>query len=93
MSIPNNLPSEYTPSILTKSAREKTMYCIGYRSTLGGSSYGFFMKPTQQIEKLLETVPVKNPHKEAVILFFDTDGTEKELYIWGQSNQKWIRCS
>lgn len=91
MAIPSDLPSEYTPSILTKEPRPEQMFCIGYRSALGGSSYSYLREPTPNLGKLLETVPMRDVSKEAAILFFDTDGTEHILYLWSKMENKWKR--
>ena len=94
----SKLPDEHVPESLRGLKPEKRLEVMyGIRIGHKPGSYGMIHGPTPDLYKMLNTVPegrVELDHLRALKVFivrFNKDGSEELLYVWDNSNSKWVR--
>lgn len=93
-----DLPYEWIPLELRDAKplpeRTEVLYAAGYKIRSGKKKtvvdYSMWGGPTPSLENMLNTVP-QDYDIETIILRYNLDGTEEELYFWNTARQRWIR--
>lgn len=83
-------PDEYIPSELRERKdpeREQTVFACGYE--VGEVSLAMFHGPNPDLKEMLEVIP-EDSSRQACIVEFNKDGTDRVVYKWRKN--RWKRC-